>query len=234
MNKVFLNPIILAVDTSSLEEAKSLALKLKDHIGGIKIGMEFFNSFGPEGIRVIQKFNIPIFLDLKLHDIPATVYKTVSTLLTLNPAIINVHASGGSEMMRAASRARKDSNNKNTKIIAVTILTSLDDNDLKEVGFSITSNELVLSLAKLAKDSGLDGIVCSAREISTIREAIGKDFLLVVPGIRPEDNKLNDQKRTMTPKGAISEGADLLVIGRPITQSDDQVRALMNILEQIK
>ena len=234
MNKVFLNPIILAVDTSSLEEAKSLALKLKDHIGGIKIGMEFFNSFGPEGIRVIQKFNIPIFLDLKLHDIPATVYKTVSTLLTLNPAIINVHASGGSEMMRAASRARKDSNNKNTKIIAVTMLTSLDDNDLKEVGFSITSNELVLSLAKLAKDSGLDGIVCSAREISTIREAIGKDFLLVVPGIRPEDNKLNDQKRTMTPKGAISEGADLLVIGRPITQSDDQVRALMNILEQIK
>jgi orotidine-5'-phosphate decarboxylase len=234
MNKVFLNPIILAVDTSSLEEAKSLALKLKDHIGGIKIGMEFFNSFGPEGIRVIQKFNIPIFLDLKLHDIPATVYKTVSTLLTLNPAIINVHASGGREMMRAASRARKDSNNKNTKIIAVTMLTSLDDNDLKEVGFSITSNELVLSLAKLAKDSGLDGIVCSAREISTIREAIGKDFLLVVPGIRPEDNKLNDQKRTMTPKGAISEGADLLVIGRPITQSDDQVSALMNILEQIK
>jgi orotidine-5'-phosphate decarboxylase len=137
-------------------------------------------------------------------------------------------------MMRAASRARKDSNNKNTKIIAVTMLTSLDDNDLKEVGFSITSNELVLSLAKLAKDSGLDGIVCSAREISTIREAIGKDFLLVVPGIRPEDNKLNDQKRTMTPKGAISEGADLLVIGRPITQSDDQVSALMNILEQIK
>ena len=234
MNKVFLNPIILAVDTSSLEEAKSLALKLKDHIGGIKIGMEFFNSFGPEGIKVIQKFNIPIFLDLKLHDIPATVYKTVSTLLTLNPAIINVHASGGREMMRAASRARKDSNNKNTKIIAVTMLTSLDDNDLKEVGFSITSNELVLSLAKLAKDSGLDGIVCSTREISTIREAIGKDFLLVVPGIRPEDNKLNDQKRTMTPKGAISEGADLLVIGRPITQSDDQVSALMNILEQIK
>ena len=234
MNKVFLNPIILAVDTSSLEEAKSLALKLKDHIGGIKIGMEFFNSFGPEGIRVIQKFNIPIFLDLKLHDIPATVYKTVSTLLALNPAIINVHASGGSEMMRAASRARKDSNNKNTKIIAVTMLTSLDDNDLKEVGFSITSNELVLSLAKLAKDSGLDGIVCSAKEISTIRKAIGKDFLLVVPGIRPEDNKLNDQKRTMTPKGAISEGADLLVIGRPITQSDDQVSALMNILEQIK
>ena len=125
MNKVFLNPIILALDTSSLEEAKLLALKLKDHIGGIKIGMEFFNSFGPEGVEAIKKFNIPIFLDLKLHDIPATVYKTISTLLTLNPAIINVHASGGREMMRAASRARKDSNNKNTKIIAVTILTTI-------------------------------------------------------------------------------------------------------------
>ena len=234
MNKAFSNPIILAVDTSSIEEAEKLVVNLRDYIGGIKIGMEFFNSYGPAGVSSIEKFGVPIFLDLKLHDIPATVYKTVSTLLKLNPAIINVHASGGSEMMRAASRARKDSNNKNTKIIAVTMLTSLDDNDLKEVGFSITSNELVLSLAKLAKDSGLDGIVCSAREISTIREAIGKDFLLVVPGIRPEDNKLNDQKRTMTPKGAISEGADLLVIGRPITQSDDQVRALMNILEQIK
>ena len=114
------------------------------------------------------------------------------------------------------------------------MLTSLDDNDLKEVGFSITSNELVLNLAKLAKDSGLDGIVCSAKEISKIRESIGEDFLLVVPGIRPENNKLNDQKRTMTPKEAISEGADLLVIGRPITESDDQVDALKKILEQIK
>ena len=234
MNKVFSNPIILALDTSSLEAAKLIALKLKDHIGGFKIGMEFFNSFGPDGIKIIQEFKIPIFLDLKLHDIPATVYKTVSTLLTLNPAIINIHASGGREMMNAAFRARKDSNNKNTKIIAVTILTSLDNNDLKEVGFSNTSNELVLSLAKLTKDSGLDGIVCSAKEISTIRAAIGEDFLLFFPGIRPENDKLNDQKRTMTPKEAISEGADLLVIGRPITEANDQVVALKKILEQIK
>ena len=234
MNKVFPNPIMLALDTSSLDEAKSLASKLKDHIGGIKLGMEFFNSFGPSGIKAIKEFNIPIFLDLKLHDIPITVYKTITTLLALEPAIINVHASGGKEMMLAASKALKDSGNKNTKIIAVTILTSLDDNDLHEIGFSETSNELVLKQAILAKESGLDGIVCSAKEISTIRENIGTNFMLVVPGIRPEKDNANDQKRIMTPKEAILLGADLLVIGRPITEARDQILASKEILEQLK
>ena len=234
MNKVFPNPIMLALDTSSLDEAKSLASKLKDHIGGIKLGMEFFNSFGPSGIKAIKEFNIPIFLDLKLHDIPITVYKTITTLLALEPAIINVHASGGKEMMLAASKALKDSGNKNTKIIAVTILTSLDDNDLHEIGFSGTSNELVLKQAILAKESGLDGIVCSAKEISTIRENIGTNFMLVVPGIRPEKDNANDQKRIMTPKEAILLGADLLVIGRPITKARDQILASKEILEQLK
>ena len=234
MNKVFPNPIMLALDTSSLDEAKSTALKLKDHIGGIKLGMEVFNSFGPSGIKAIKEFNIPIFLDLKLHDIPITVYKTITTLLALEPAIINVHASGGKEMMLAASKALKDSGNKNTKIIAVTILTSLDDNDLHEIGFSETSNELVLKQAILAKESGLDGIVCSAKEISTIRENIGTNFMLVVPGIRPEKDNANDQKRIMTPKEAILLGADLLVIGRPITEARDQILASKEILEQLK
>jgi len=234
MNKAFSNPIILAVDTSSLEEAKILISNLKDYIGGIKIGMEFFDSFGPAGIGIIKNFDIPIFLDLKLHDIPATVYRTVSSLLTLKPAIINVHASGGKEMMLEASRALKDSNNNNTKIIAVTMLTSLDNDDLKDIGFSGTTDSLVLKLAQLAKDSGLDGIVCSAKEISMIRKNIGDDFLLVVPGIRPKENNLNDQKRTMTPREALEKGADLLVIGRPITQSKDQVSAAKNILDQIK
>ena len=223
MIKVFRNPIMLAIDTSSLDEAKSLAVKLKDNIGGIKLGMEFFNSFGPSGIKAIKDFDIPIFLDLKLHDIPATVYKTITTLLKLEPAIINVHASGGKEMMMAAAKALKDSGNKNTKIIAVTILTSLDDNDLYEIGFSGTSNELVLRLAKLAQESGLDGIVCSAKEISTIRENIGSDFMLVVPGIRTKEDNADDQKRIMTPKEAILLGADLLVIGRPITKAKDEI-----------
>ena len=186
------------------------------------------------GIKVIKEFNIPIFLDLKLHDIPITVYKTITTLLALEPAIINVHASGGKEMMLAASKALKDSGNKNTKIIAVTILTSLDDNDLHEIGFSETSNELVLKQAILAKESGLDGIVCSAKEISTIRENIGTNFMLVVPGIRPEKDNANDQKRIMTPKEAILLGADLLVIGRPITEARDQILASKEILEQLK
>ena len=234
MNKAFSNPIILAVDTSSIEEAEKLVLNLRDYIGGIKIGMEFFNSYGPAGVRSIEKFGVPIFLDLKLHDIPATVYKTVSTLLKLNPAIINVHASGGKEMMLEASRALKDSNNNDTKLIAVTILTSLDNDDLKDIGFSDTSDALVLQLAQLAKDSGLDGIVCSAKEISLIREKIGNNFLLVVPGIRPEENNHNDQKRIMTPKEALLEGADLLVIGRPITQSEDQIASAKKILDQIE
>lgn len=225
---------MLAIDTSSLDEAKSLAVKLKDNIGGIKLGMEFFNSFGPSGIKGIKDLDIPIFLDLKLHDIPATVYKTITTLLKLEPAIINVHASGGKEMMMAAAKALKDSGNKNTKIIAVTILTSLDDNDLYEIGFSGTSNELVLRLAKLAQESGLDGIVCSAKEISTIRENIGSDFMLVVPGIRTKEDNADDQKRIMTPKEAILLGADLLVIGRPITKAKDEILASKEILDQLK
>jgi len=234
MNKVFSNPIILAVDSSSISEAETLASNLKDYIGGIKLGMEFFNSFGPEGVKTIKKLNIPIFLDLKLHDIPITVYKTVKSLLDLEPAIINVHASGGKEMMMAASRALKESNNVKTKIIAVTVLTSLDNNDLKEIGFDEKSDTLVVKLANLVKDSGLDGIVCSAKEISLVRKSIGDDFILVVPGIRLHKDKLNDQKRVMSPKEAISLGADLLVIGRPITNAENQIKATKEILNQIK
>jgi orotidine-5'-phosphate decarboxylase len=192
------------------------------------------NSFGPSGIKVIKEFDIPIFLDLKLHDIPATVYKTITTLLTLEPAIINVHASGGKEMMMAAAKALKDSGNKTTKIIAVTILTSLDDDDLCKLGFSEPSKDLVLKLAKLAQESGLDGVVCSAQEISLIRENINNDFMLVVPGIRLKEDNVDDQKRVMTPKEAISLGADLLVIGRPITKAKDQILASKKILEQLK
>jgi len=234
MNKVFSNPIILAVDSSSISEAETLASNLKDYIGGIKLGMEFFNSFGPEGVKTIKKLNIPIFLDLKLHDIPITVYKTVKSLLDLEPAIINVHASGGKEMMMAASRALKESNNVKTKIIAVTVLTSLDNNDLKEIGFDEKSDTLVVKLANLVKESGLDGIVCSAKEISLVRKSIGDDFILVVPGIRLHKDKLNDQKRVMSPKEAISLGADLLVIGRPITNAENQIKATKEILNQIK
>ena len=157
MNKIFKNPIILALDVNSLTKAQSIVSDLKDHIGGVKLGMEFFNSFGPDGVREISKFGIPIFLDLKLHDIPVTVYKTIKTLMELDIAIINVHSSGGREMLEAAAKARGEFKDKSTKLIAVTVLTSLDNKDIKEIGYRDNGQDLVLRLASLAKDSGLDG-----------------------------------------------------------------------------
>ena len=234
MNKIFKNPIILALDVNSLTKAQSIVSDLKNHIGGIKLGMEFFNSFGPDGVREISKFDIPIFLDLKLHDIPITVYKTIKTLMKLDIAIINVHASGGRDMLEAAVKARDESDNKSTKLIAVTVLTSLDNEDIKEIGYKDNSEDLVLRLARLVKDSGLDGVVCSAKEISLIKNKLGKNFILVVPGIRLEEDNKNDQKRVMSPKKAIDAGADLLVIGRPITDSKDPVKTIDNILKNIK
>jgi orotidine-5'-phosphate decarboxylase len=234
MNKIFKNPIILALDVNSLTKAQSILSDLKSHIGGVKLGMEFFNSFGPDGVREISKLGIPIFLDLKLHDIPITVYKTIKTLMELDIAIINVHSSGGRDMLEAAAKARSEFKDKPTKLIAVTVLTSLDNNDIEEIGYKDNSEDLVLRLASLAKDSGLDGVVCSAKEISLIKSKLGKNFILVVPGIRLEKDNKNDQKRVMSPKKAINAGADLLVIGRPITDSKDPLKTIDNILENIK
>jgi orotidine-5'-phosphate decarboxylase len=234
MNKIFKNQIILALDVNSLTKAQSILSELKSHIGGVKLGMEFFNSFGPDGVREISKLGIPIFLDLKLHDIPITVYKTIKTLMELDIAIINVHSSGGRDMLEAAAKARSEFKDKSTKLIAVTVLTSLDDNDIEEIGYKDNSEDLVLRLASLAKDSGLDGVVCSAKEISLIKSKLGKNFILVVPGIRLEKDNKNDQKRVMSPKKAINAGADLLVIGRPITDSKDPLKTIDNILENIK
>ena len=234
MNKIFKNPIILALDVNSLTKAQSILSDLKSHIGGVKLGMEFFNSFGPDGVREISKLGIPIFLDLKLHDIPITVYKTIKTLMELDIAIINVHSSGGRDMLEAAAKAKSEFKDKPTKLIAVTVLTSLDNNDIEEIGYKDNSEDLVLRLASLAKDSGLDGVVCSAKEISLIKSKLGKNFILVVPGIRLEKDNKNDQKRVMSPKKAINAGADLLVIGRPITDSKDPLKTIDNILENIK
>ena len=153
--------------------------------------------------------------------------------MDLNVAIINVHSSGGKDMMKAAVRARNEYKDSSTKIVAVTVLTSLDDQDLNEIGFINESQDLVLKLAKLTKESGLDGIVCSAKEIALIKNNIGKDFTLVVPGIRLNNENLNDQKRVMSPGDAIKEGADLLVIGRPITDSHSPIDTINEILNQI-
>ena len=233
MKQVFLNPIILAIDTKSDIEAYEVSQEVSGYVGAIKLGLEYFNTYGPEGIRKIQEIGIPIFLDLKLHDIPMTVKKSIETLSDINPAIINVHAFGGQQMMKYALDGLGQES-KNTSLVAVTVLTSLNDDDMTILGIDYAVKDLVQNLAKLTKDSGLAGVVCSAEEIALVRKVCGKDFIIIVPGIRPEGSQKDDQKRVMTPKQAISLGADYLVIGRPITQSKDPLSKVKEILKSIQ
>ena len=233
MDQVFLNPIIVAIDKNSETEAYELSKELRGHIGAVKLGLEYFDTYGPEGIIKIQNLGIPIFLDLKIHDIPQTVKKTIDTLSSLKPAILNVHALGGKKMMEYALEAISQSSPE-TNLIAVTILTSLDNDDFRMMGLDISIKDLVSNLAKLSKEVGLSGVVCSAEEIKMVRESCGKNFKIIVPGIRPEGSSKNDQKRIMTPKEAIIQGADHLVIGRPITESTDPKNTAIEIINSIK
>ena len=233
MNQVFLNPIIVAIDKNSETEAYELSKELRGHIGAVKLGLEYFNTYGPEGIIKIKNLDIPIFLDLKIHDIPQTVKKTIDTLSSLRPAILNVHALGGKKMMEYALKAISQSSPE-THLIAVTILTSLDNDDLSMMGVDISTKNLVSNLAKLTKESGLSGVVCSSEEIKIVRKSCGKNFKIIVPGIRREVFSNYDQKRVMTPKEAIILGADHLVIGRPITESKDPKNTVIEILNSIK
>ena len=233
MKQVFLNPIILAIDTKSDLEAYEVSQEVSGYVGAIKLGLEYFNTYGPEGIRKIQEIGIPIFLDLKLHDIPMTVKKTIETLSDINPAIINVHALGGQQMMKYALDGLGQKSRK-ISLVAVTVLTSLNEDDMAILGIDYPVKDLVQNLAKLTKDSGLAGVVCSAEEIALVRKVCGKDFKIIVPGIRPEGSQKDDQKRVMTPKQAISLGADYLVIGRPITQSKDPLSKVKEILKSIQ
>ena len=233
MKQVFLNPIILAVDTKSDLEAYEISQEVSGYVGAIKLGLEYFNTYGPEGIRKIQEIGIPIFLDLKLHDIPMTVRKTIETLSDINPAIINVHAFGGQQMMKYALDGLGQKSRK-ISLVAVTVLTSLNEDDMAILGIDYPVKDLVQNLAKLTKDSGLAGVVCSAEEIALVRKICGKEFMIIVPGIRPEGSQKDDQKRVITPKQAISLGADYLVIGRPITQSKDPLSKVKEILKSIQ
>ena len=233
MHQVFLNPIIVAIDKNSETEAYELSKELRGHIGAIKLGLEYFDTFGPEGIIKIQNLDIPIFLDLKIHDIPQTVKKTIDTISSLKPAILNIHALGGKKMMEYALDTVSKSSPE-TYLIAVTILTSLDNDDLRMMGIDISTKKLVSNLAKLAKEIGLSGVVCSSEEIKMVRESCGNNFKIIVPGIRPEGSNKNDQKRVMTPKEAIILGADHLVIGRPITESKDPKNTAIEIINSIK
>jgi len=223
--------IFCAIDTTDVDAATALAGRLVGHVGGIKLGKEFFTAHGPEGVRKVTACGMPLFLDLKFHDIPNTVAGAIRAALPLNPAVLNVHASGGRAMMEAAAEAAAGADG--TLLIGVTILTSLSDEDVAEVGYTGSAAESVVRLAKLAEASGLGGVVCSPREIEAIRAACGPDFKLVVPGIRPTWSATGDQKRIMTPADAIRIGADYIVIGRPITGADDPIDAAKRIADEL-
>lgn len=210
------SPLYLAIDTPHLDAAQTLASKVRRHVGGFKLGLEFFCANGHHGVHEIAKLGLPIFLDLKLHDIPNTVAKAVQALRPLEPAIITVHAAGGRAMLEEAKAAAGN----HTKVVAVTVLTSLDDQDLADIGVSGTPHDQVVRLAALAQGAGLDGIVCSGQEVRAARKAWPGGFF-VVPGVRPADGKSADQKRIVTPQQAMNDGASILVVGRPISQAAD-------------
>ena len=219
-----MKPIFVAIDTPDLARAKQIAAAVRDHAGGVKLGLEFFSARGPEGVRRIAELGLPIFLDLKFHDIPNTVAKAVEAIAPLEPAILTVHAAGGHEMMLAAKRSAPPT----TKVVAVTLLTSLDSNDLSDLGIQRSPADQVARLAWTARDSGVDGIVCSGAEVAKAKAAWPNGFF-VVPGIRPAGGAAADQKRVVTPAGALDSGASILVIGRPITDAPDPTRAIVDI-----
>ncbi len=228
--------LIVALDTPEIERAARLARALADDIGGVKFGKEFFTAQGPDGVRAAAG-SIPLFLDLKFHDIPNTVAAAVRAAVHLRPRILDVHASGGRAMMEAAAEAAReaaeDAEVPRPLVLAVTVLTSLDDRDLAEVGQAGPSGAQVRRLALLAQDCGLDGAVCSPREIADLRAACGPEFVLLVPGIRPAWAAAGDQKRVMTPAQAVAAGADYLVIGRPITRAEDPRAAVRRVVAEI-
>jgi len=225
--------VFVALDTADLPAALALARRLAGHVAGVKLGLEFFAAHGPEGVRSFADSGQPIFLDLKLHDIPNTVAGAVKAILALEPAMITIHAGGGPAMLRAAAESARASVVKRPLVLAVTVLTSLDDDDLGLVGQAGPVGEQVARLARLAEDSGLDGVVCAPGDVARLRRQSRPGFTLVVPGIRPSGWDAHDQKRHTTPRAAIEAGADYLVIGRPITGAPDPLAALRVISDDI-
>jgi len=219
-----MTPVYVAIDTPDMERARKLARSVKSLAGGVKLGLEFFCANGPAGVREIADIGLPVFLDLKLHDIPNTVAKAMQSLRPLEPAVLTVHAAGGRAMMEAAKAAAPE----NTKVVAVTVLTSLDGDDLQSIGFGGQPANQVARLAALARDSGVDGIVCSGAEVKAASQA-WPDGFFVVPGVRPQGSDVADQKRVVTPRAALDDGASILVIGRPITGAPDPAAALQAI-----
>ena len=224
--------VIVALDYADLKEAKNLIEKLSPDLCKLKVGKEMFTRFGPDFVKELCKSDFDVFLDLKFHDIPNTVAKACEAAADLGVWMMNVHAQGGMRMMEAAKKALISANS-DARLIAVTVLTSMDKQDLSLLGITQDPSELAQSLAQLTHNSGLDGIVCSAKEAVQMRSQFSDDFLLVTPGIRPAGSASDDQRRIMTPSDAIKAGSSYLVIGRPITKSDDPVSVLRTINSEI-
>ena len=232
-----MNPIIVALDVSDVEKAITLSKILANAVGAIKIGSELFTTAGPEIVRTIRGAGAQVFLDLKYHDIPNTVAKAVSAAVKLDVQMITVHTSGGRIMLQEAEKAAQETarslNRPPPLVLGVTVLTSLDNQELEELGISANAEDHVERLAKLAVASGLRGLVCSPLEIRRLRSVLPTDIKLVTPGIRAETDVVHDQKRTLTPSEAIKAGADWLVIGRPIYGANDPFHAAQAILASL-
>ncbi len=226
--------VFVALDTPHMDGALALAGSLAGLVGGIKLGKAFFTANGPQGVERIAATGLPVFLDLKFHDIPNTVADAVRAALALAPVMLTVHASGGAAMMRAAADAAGEAGTNRPLVLGVTVLTSLGTDDLAATGRTGPVPDQVMRLARLAQASGLDGVVCSAREAAALRAECGTKFTLVVPGIRPAGAAAGDQKRTATPAEAIAAGADYLVIGRPVTGAGDPAQAARAIIDEIE
>lgn len=226
------NPIFCAIDTNDISTATNLVSQIKPYIGGIKLGLEFFTSCGISGCHTMKEFNLPLFIDLKLHDIPNTVASALRGILSLEPAYTTLHISGGSEMLKSSVNLKRDLNSK-TNLLGVTILTSFDDRTIEELGFGSSVKHSIEQLTSIAHESGLDGIVCSPLEVKNIKENYKNKLKLVVPGIRSDKNISDDQKRTLSAREAINSGADILVVGRPITKSKDPAESAHALLQEI-
>mgnify|MGYP006165285233 CR=1 FL=1 len=226
-------PILVALDYDNKNHALQLIEKLDPNMCRLKVGKEMFTLFGPQLVKDIHDRGFDLFLDLKFHDIPNTVAKAVAAAAELGVWMTNVHASGGLAMMEAARKALLPYGKEAPMLIAVTVLTSMSDDDLKLIGIDVPAFEHVQRLAKLTKQAGLDGVVCSAQEASVLKSLLGQDFKLITPGIRPVGSEVGDQHRVMTPPEALAAGSDYLVIGRPITKATDPLAALQAIHQSL-
>ncbi len=229
--------LLVAIDTTDFEVARDLAHALKGEVGGVKLGLEFYTAHGAEGVRTLSDAGAPVFLDLKFNDIPNTVGGAVRACGPLNPFMLTVHALGGAAMLRAAMAAAfrlgDAAGGERPRVVAITVLTSMDAADLSALGLSGTVSDAVGRLAGIAQECGLDGVVSSAHEVERLRAQCGVDFRLVVPGIRPAWSSTDDQKRIVTPGEAMALGADYLVVGRPITRADEPVEAARRIVGEM-